>query len=185
MRIVQTFWSAGRNPLEHSFGWLRPEYNLMSWALSLLCLRKHYDEVALYTDEQGKHVLIDLLHLPYTEVNVVYDETLCLPQHWAYAKIKTYSLQTKPFLHVDGDVFLPAPIPEDIINAPLIAQNREIGTAYYQRMMQRVFHNPDVILPDYVHKGLNDGSLASYNMGVFGGRATPILNVMYSLSKSF
>ena len=170
MRIVQTFWSAGRNPLEHSFGWLRPEYNLMSWALILLCLRKHYDEVALYTDEQGKHVLIDLLHLPYTEVNVVYDETLCLPQHWAYAKIKTYSLQTKPFLHVDGDVFLPAPIPEDIINAPLIAQNREIGTAYYQRMMQRVFHNPDVILPDYVHKGLNDGSLASYNMGVFGGR---------------
>ena len=53
MRIVQTFWSAGRNPLEYSFGWLRPEYNLMSWALSLLSLREHYDEVALYADEQG------------------------------------------------------------------------------------------------------------------------------------
>ena len=125
MRIVQTFWTAGRSPLEHSFGWLRPEYNLMSWALSCLSLRQHYDEVALYTDEQGMHVLIDLLHLPYTEVNVVYDEHLCLPQHWAYAKIKTYSVQTKPFLHVDGDVFLPKPLLEDIMAAPLIAQNKE------------------------------------------------------------
>ena len=169
MRIVQTFWSAGRNPLEHSFGWLRPEYNLMSWALSLLCLRKHYNEVALYTDEQGRHVLIDLLHLPYTEVNVVYDETLCLPQHWAYAKIKTYSLQTKPFLHVDGDVFLPAPIPEDIMNAPLIAQNREIGTAYYKRMMDRILQEPAIKLPKYVEDGLKEESIASYNMGLFGG----------------
>ena len=169
MRIVQTFWSAGRNPLEYSFGWLRPEYNLMSWTLSCLCLRKYYDEVALYTDEQGKHVLIDLLHLPYTEVHVVYDEKLCLPQHWAYPKIKTYSLQTTPFLHVDGDVFLPAPIPENIINAPVVVQNREIGTAYYQRMMQRVFQNPSVFLPVFIRKGIDDGSLASYNMGIFGG----------------
>ena len=48
MRIVQTFWTAGSDPLEHSFGWLRPEYNLMSWALSCLSLREHYDEVALW-----------------------------------------------------------------------------------------------------------------------------------------
>lgn len=169
MRIVQTFWSAGRNPLEHGFGWLRPEYNLMSWALSCLCLRKYYDEVALYTDEQGKRVLIDLLHLPYTEVNVVYDETLCLPQHWAYAKIKTYSLQTKPFLHIDGDIFLSKPIPEDVINAPLIAQNREIGTMYYKRMMDRILQESAIKLPQYIEDGLKEESIASYNMGIFGG----------------
>lgn len=169
MRIVQTFWSAGRNPLEHGFGWLRPEYNLMSWALSCLCLRKYYDEVALYTDEQGKHVLIDLLHLPYTEVHVVYDETLCLPQHWAYAKIKTYSLQTKPFLHIDGDIFLSKPIPEDVINAPLIAQNREIGTMYYKRMMDRILQESAIKLPRYIADGLKEDSISSYNMGIFGG----------------
>ena len=47
MRIVQTFWTAGQDPLKHAFGWLHPEYNLMSWALSCLSLREHYDEVAL------------------------------------------------------------------------------------------------------------------------------------------
>lgn len=169
MRIVQTFWSAGRNPLEYSFGWLRPEYNLMSWALSCLCLRKYYDEVALYTDEQGKHLLIDLLHLPYTEVNVVYNETLCLPQHWAYAKIKTYSLQTKPFLHIDGDIFLTKPIQEDVINAPLVAQNREIGTMYYKWMMDRILQEPAIKLPLYIENGLKEDSISSYNMGIFGG----------------
>ena len=169
MRIVQTFWSAGRNPLEYSFGWLRPEYNLMSWALSLLSLREHYDEVALYTDEQGKHVLIDLLHLPYTEVHVVYDETLCLPQHWSYAKIKTYSLQTKPCLHIDGDIFLSKPIAEDIVHAPLIAQSKEIGTEYYRHMMDRILQESALQLPKYVEDGLKEESIASYNMGLFGG----------------
>lgn len=169
MRIVQTFWTAGRNPLEHSFGWLRPEYNLMSWALSCLSLRQHYDEVALYTDEQGKHVLIDLLHLPYTEVNVVYDEHLCLPQHWAYAKIKTYSVQMKPFLHVDGDVFLPKPLPEDIMAAPLIAQNKERGTEYYRKMMDNLLKESSLKLPEYLEDALRGESISSYNMGVFGG----------------
>ena len=169
MRIVQTFWTAGRNPLKHSFGWVHPEYNLMSWTLSCLCLRKYYDEVALYTDKMGKYVLIDLLHLPYTEVNVIYDETLCLPQHWAYSKIKTYSLQTKPFLHVDGDVFLSKPIKDDVINAPLIAQNREIGTTYYRQMMDRIIEESAIVLPQYIEDCLKEEYIVSYNMGIFGG----------------
>ena len=169
MRIVQTFWTAGRDPLKYAFGWSHPEYNLMSWALSCLSLREHYDEVALYTDQEGYDVLINKLHLPYTEVNVVYDKNLCLPHHWAYAKIKTYSMQTKPFIHVDGDVYLPHPIPEDIANAPLIAQNREIGTHYYRSMIDRLLSYPEIILPEFVKKGLAEQSVASYNMGLFGG----------------
>lgn len=169
MRIVQTFWTAGRDPLKHPFGWAHPEYNLMSWALSCLSLREHYDEVALYTDREGYDVLINKLHLPYTEVNVVYDENLCLPHHWAYAKIKTYSMQKKPFLHVDGDVYLPQPVPEDILNAPLIAQNREIGTCYYRSMIDRMLSFPEIFLPEYIQSGLTTQSIASYNMGIFGG----------------
>ena len=53
MKIIQTFWTAGQNPLKHGFGWAHPEYNLMSWALNCLSLREHYDEVELYTDSAG------------------------------------------------------------------------------------------------------------------------------------
>ena len=170
MRIVQTFWTGNHDPLEYGFGWPHAEYNLMSWALSCLSLREHYDEVVLYTDSAGKRILIDELHLPYTDVQVVFDDFPCLPQHWALAKIKTYSLQTKPFLHVDGDIYVPHPLPEDVLAAPLIAQNREIGTVYYRRMMDRILSHPDIKLPDYIEQGLREESIASYNMGFFGGR---------------
>ena len=50
--------------MQDGFGWLHPEYNLMSWALSCLSLREHYDEVALYTDSEGKRILIDKLRFP-------------------------------------------------------------------------------------------------------------------------
>lgn len=169
MKIVQTFWSGGRNPLEHSYGWPHAEYNLMSWTLSCLSLRQHYDRVELYTDRRGYELLIGKLHLPYTQVHVVYDDDLCLPQHWAYAKIKTYSLQTEPFLHIDGDMYFPQPLPEELLSAPLAAQNREIGTAYYQGMLNRVLAHPEFVLPGFIQDTLSQGTMASYNMGIFGG----------------
>ena len=88
MRIVQTFWSGAANPLSKTYGWPHAEYNLMSWALSCCYLRRYYDNVVLYTDQRGYEILIERLHLPYTEVHVVYDDNLCLPIHWAYAKIR-------------------------------------------------------------------------------------------------
>ena len=112
MKIIQTFWSAGKSPLNHTYGWPHAEYNLMSWTLSCCSLREHYDDVELYTDQRGYDVLIGMLRLPYTKVHVVYNDNLCLPHHWAYAKIMTYSMQDTPFLHVDGDMYFPKSISE-------------------------------------------------------------------------
>ena len=47
MKIIQTFWTAGQDPLKHSFGWTHPEYNLMSWALSCLSLREFFSHANL------------------------------------------------------------------------------------------------------------------------------------------
>lgn len=153
MKIIQTFWTAGQDPLKHSFGWTHPEYNLMSWALSCLSLREHYDEVELYTDSAGYHILIEVLQLPYTKTHVIFDDFQCLPHHWALSKIKTYSLQTEPFLHIDGDIYLPRPLPERVLNAPLVAQNREVGTKYYRQMMDEgVLKFPSIKLPEYIKK---------------------------------
>ena len=100
------------------------------------------------------------------------------------AKIKTYSLQTTPFLHVDGDIYhprrfapqsltpnlrLPHPLPEDVLAAPLIAQNREIGTHYYRQMMEKLLSYPEIMIPDFIQNALSEESIASYNMGFFGG----------------
>ena len=175
MRIVQTFWTAGANPLDFGFGWVHPMYNLMSWALSCLCLCRYYREVILYTDPEGKRVLIDKLHLPYSEVYVVYNSELCLPHHWAYAKIKTYSLQKKPFLHIDGDVFIPQPFSKEVEEASLVAQNREIGTMYYKQMMDRVMQFEGIRLPQKIVQHIKNGTLPSINTGIFGGNNLPFI----------
>ena len=169
MRIIQTFWSGGRDPLQYGYGWRHAEHNLMSWALSCCSLFNDSANAEIYTDQRGYDVLIEKLHLPYTAVHVVYDDHLCLPQHWAYAKIKTYSMQTEPFLHVDGDVYISKPLPEEVHNAPLVVQNEEIGTAYYRSMLDSILKIPNVWLPDYVRAVLDGQLLPSYNMGVFGG----------------
>ena len=57
MRIIQTFWSGGRDPLQYGYGWRHAEHNLMSWALSCCSLREHYDQVELYTDQRGYDLL--------------------------------------------------------------------------------------------------------------------------------
>jgi len=141
----------------------------MSWVMSAHSLRKYYDDVVLYTDTIGKHLLIDTFHLPYTEVCTVFDDFPCLPQHWALSKIKTYSMQIKPFIHIDGDIFITEPLPKRVKDAPLVAQNREIGTIYYRRMMARILEHRNIRLPEYINKGLREDSIASYNMGFFGG----------------
>ena len=170
MKIIQTFWTAEQDPLKHSFGWTHPEYNLMSWALSCLSLREHYDEVELYTDSAGYHILIEVLQLPYTKTHVIFDDFQCLPHHWALSKIKTYSLQTEPFLHIDGDIYLSRPLPERILNAPLVAQNREISTKYYEDMVTRIREHKGLIIPTFIINLLENGHIPSYNMGFFGGK---------------
>lgn len=45
MQIEQVLWTADHSPLEHSFGWLRLEYNLMPWAFSNQCLRMYFENL--------------------------------------------------------------------------------------------------------------------------------------------
>src|SRR5262245_26405755 len=136
MQIVQTLWFRGlKNYLSETCGWLAPEYNLMSWALSCLQLRKFYTNVSLYADSASAKILADILKLPYTEVVCSLD---ALSNHhrdlYALPKLLTYSVQNKPFLHVDGDIFIWKAFDEHLMKSGLIAQNKEIATDFYNKI---------------------------------------------------
>ena len=77
MKIIQSFWTGNKNSLTDSYGWLLPIFNYLSWIISCNQLRRYYDDVTLVTDSQGYDVLINKLHLPYTDVIVSLD---CLNQ---------------------------------------------------------------------------------------------------------
>lgn len=168
MRAVQTLWTKNEDLLKNGFGWMHPQYNLMSWALSCLTLKDHYEDVVLYTDSNGYAILHDYLKLPYTDIIIQYDDLNCHKDLWAYTKLFTYSIQEKPFIHVDGDIYLPNGLPKKIESGALIAQNFEIGTAYYKNMVEHIMNQP-ISIPDLLLKEMKKDSVSSYNAGVLGG----------------
>lgn len=192
MKIIQSYWSGSkqsrneREPLSNKAGWLSPEYHWFSWALSVLQLRQFYDEVELVTDDEGKHILIDILQLPYTKVHTelnVLDNYA--HQLWALAKIYTYSLQKEPFIHLDGDIYLWEKLPEHLEKADLVGQNFEIDFAYYYKSMAEVQQHFKYI-PECIKKELNENKIIkSCNTGVIGGHNLAIFKEYTSLSLEF
>ncbi len=172
MKIIQTFWT-GRQvnnvSLDIKAGWLSPEYHWMSWALSCLLLRKLYSRVELYTDEIGKVILIDILKLPYTDVHIIFDESFKIhPELFSLAKIRTYSLQEEPFIHVDGDLFIWKPLPDALLNAGLLSSNLEVNLFFNREILDDV-EKHFVNIPGHL-KGVNSNeNIFSSNAGIVGG----------------
>jgi len=176
MKIIQTFWSKPMLKSESTLienrsngGWLSLKYALLSMCYSCLTIQKYYPQIELYTDDFGINLFRDLLCLPYsnyhnTHSNMQIDENL-----WAFAKIKTYSMQTEPFLHIDNDIFVWDSIFDQVLTSPLVCQNKEtitenIGYDYLRAV--DLIHNKFSYYPDL----FSEKSYAyAANMGVFGG----------------
>lgn len=167
MKAVQTLWCGGKSLLHDSFGWTSPAHHLMAWALSSSRLAEYYNQVELYTDSEGYDTLVKDLGLPYSDVHVVLDDAPFSTLHWSLSKVMTYSLQKEPFIHCDGDFFLFQQLPKNMAEAPLLAQNREYGTAYYKNGFMSM-KNDKFILPKKFYK-LIEKYVLPYNMGIFGG----------------
>lgn len=168
--IIQTLHlnKTGKDPIYNGLGFLSPEFNWMSWALSCLQLNVLYGEVSLYTNQSGKEILIDELGLPYKYVHI---NELDIPSNlWALSKLHTYSLQTKPFLHVDGDAFMWEAIDSDLLREKnLYAQNIESNSSFYKTIIDGI-KSKNINLPDAIEEELaNQTPIKAYNAGIFGG----------------
>jgi hypothetical protein len=184
MKIVQSLWTkpslkkVNLNNFDRNMGgWSKRQYNYMSWALSCLRFREHYDEVELITDELGAEMLIGKLNLPYTRVRTELDQLNHYhPDLWALGKIYAYSVQDAPFLHADGDVYIWSKFEERIETAPLAAQNEEVNFPCYAEAFKELetkFH----FLPNAVHwdREVNKG-FTGINAGVLGGNRVDLIN---------
>ena len=139
MNFIQTLYmDDGKDPFRDAFGWVRPEYHLMGWALSCLQLHQLYGHITLYANSNAARLLMDVLQLPYADVCLAHDKlSLVHPDLWALPKIFTYSLQEQQFLHIDGDVFLFKPFDSSLLKGELIAQNVEVETENFYGITQK------------------------------------------------
>jgi hypothetical protein len=169
MKIVQSFWSGNQKDISNTYGWASNKYNWVSWILSCHQLVKYHDQVELYTDSFGYEMLIEKLQLPYTKVHVVLDELNHYHKDlWAVAKIRTFQLQTTPFIHVDGDVFVWESLIDKFNNSNLVTQNLEITTNYYREKWSAIYPNLK-FMPTEMQNFHHGKSNLACNMGIIGG----------------
>lgn len=177
-RIVQSFWtrpifdnSSSKNRNDKlKGGWIDNTSHIMSWTLSCLQLRKYYDDVLLITDDFGKELLINILNLPYTTVNTGLNGLSSYhPDLWALGKIYSYGCQNKPFIHVDGDVYIFERFNSIIEKSLLVCQNFDIDQEDYYRILKDMDDNkfdfPEAIKID---RTIQKEVIAA-NAGIMGG----------------
>ena len=135
MRAVWSFWSTPFAAHRRS-AWGTERNHRLAWILSFECARRHYPSTALVTDDDGARLLVDGLGLEFDSVSLGLNELDRRDSTWWTAgKLVAISEQDEPFVHLDPDVFLWAPLPTALTDAPVFTQNPEpyaAGGTYYR-----------------------------------------------------
>ncbi|MHC0445876.1 DUF6734 family protein [Flavobacterium sp. 3-218] len=124
MKVVYSYWDTG-DGLKKPSNWFSSRLMLSSMVISVLNSYKHYGRVEMVTDSASK-IWIEKLGLPFESIKTDLDELEKYDKgSWALGKIKAYSIQKEPFLHVDLDVILFEPFSQKLLNHDLYVQNFE------------------------------------------------------------
>lgn len=173
-KACYSFWDDCRYKLNGGF---RTKKELaITLTLSVELAKKQFDDVELITNSFGKQLLIDHYKIPFTSVKVVLDQfdNVLDPNLWAYIKIYAYSIQDCPFIHIDNDVLLLTPIPENKLKYNLLFQNKEQIEEHkgYVRLLKEAKGfpkiNPDILLSSVQF---------AYNCGVVGVNDLSIIKI--------
>jgi hypothetical protein len=171
------------------------KYFIYTWALSILRLREHFDEVHLVTDDFGKELLLDTLELPYTSFTTELNELDDMPsQFWCAGKLHVYANEDCPFVHIDGDFILGDLFDKSILKQPLIVEfHYEDNDKNYEPMLNLIRKNQSNLLlsadlktlitqPNYVYNDYNLGIVGGYDYDFFNDFAQKSL-AMITLNK--
>lgn len=132
---IQSYWFkplAAKRSSRYRGGYPSIHYFLTSWILSAHYAKQQFSDLRLFTDSLGARCA-EILQLPYVQVDRLLDELTNTPEElWACGKMLTISYQHEPFVHLDCDVVLVAPLPQPLLNAPVMCQQMEVGPEHWR-----------------------------------------------------
>lgn len=166
MKAVYSFWNTTGNPLVTALHWLNPKFQLYSIVLSVHYAKKWYDQVQLVTDSDSV-AIFQQLNLPFTAVSTALDEINDYDRKfWALGKIKAYSMQTEPFIHIDNDAILFKPLNLEIQEKPIFVQNFERFSDI--KIRDNYKHQIEFLLQKGIVKSWFATEPYAVNMGIYG-----------------
>jgi hypothetical protein len=190
MKIVQSFWSKpmtnGTGRLVNAGGWFNKRLFLYGSVLSALLLERHYPRQTVFiTDRFGHDLFVNKLNLNFGEVIVELDELNDLNKTlWAAGKLYSYARMQEHFIHFDQDFFLPRPLSDEALNAPLVAYTSEFSqpkqaNIYIPNIASFVHTIP--VLSDRIKDFCNYQPKMAYNAGIIGGYQTGIFQELWNV----
>ena len=174
MRAVWSFWSRPFHAYYRNI-WCKPLHHFLAWGLSVEAASRHYPDTVLVTDRAGKKLLVDQLGLHFAEVSTELERLNGVdPGWWALGKLVAYSLQDRPFVHLDSDVFLWKRLPHRLLDSPVFTQNREDfhdhDPNYCPQDIEWAFAHQAMKLPlEWEWARSNRCRLPPENCGILGG----------------
>jgi hypothetical protein len=165
-------------------------HHWLAWGLSLRLARRHHPETMLVTDRAGKELLVDGLGLSFSSVSTELDSISHADEGWwALGKLIAYSMQEKPFIHLDTDVFLWKPLPATVASAPAFAQCPEEHSARdhdsLPRQVESAFQQSNLPLPEEWQwaRSHSPDIYREANCGIVGGNRTDFIRYYASLAR--
>ena len=143
--------------------WPHSDIHKWSWKASIELLKKQFSEVVLYTDSYGSKLFEDF---NFSDILVSFDSSY--PKElWGIAKLETQALQTKPFVHVDGDFYL-LNFPDEARKSSIVVQSKEYRTGNDYDNCYKFLRKHNLCEPFM--------SQLVYNVGFIGGNDIVKLN---------
>lgn len=144
--------------------------------------KQHFSEVHMITDEESADIFkkfnFDSVTTGLEKIPKDYTAVWSISKLYAY---KLICLKGDPFIHIDNDVFLWKNIPDDIINAPIFAQSRELVNLFGYRLEDFYKNCPKKYLASKVPKlkfAPNVGIVGGHDLAFFYNYASSGLNMI-------
>lgn len=172
-RGVYSYWNPDGESNTSGFNSFRDF--LVSITLSILTSKKHFKEISLVTNNFGYKVLFEKLKLPIDIISNELEKLNTINRlFWAYSKIYTYSIQNKPFIHIDNDVFLWDSISKEMKESRLCFQSLETpfegGYGWYNGLLEvssKAGYFPQIVKDNPVGYSLNCGLCGGNDINIF------------------
>lgn len=161
--MTKIVWSLDTSPIMNN-RWNQGnkfKETIIMYALSILYAHLWYDDLEVYVDERAYEIL-KVLPVKVTKVNFEENHTL-----WMDSKIKVIEMQKRPFIHIDGDVFLQKPVLDfHNLDADVIVERIETGEQFTPHYKEQINFFTDYY--DEVLRHWNPDLDYSLNCGVIG-----------------
>jgi hypothetical protein len=175
MKAVFSFWTKPAKGSLHKThaGFPSQAYFETAFRLALLTAKKNFKRTQLVTDSYGYKLLVHDMGLEFDEVSLELDDLDDMPSNlWMLGKLRAYSIQTEPFVHLDFDLFLLRPVPAAFKAAPIVVQSEELFKHYeFYRWGVEWVRSTHRNLPVEFNafKDVPFEAQLAYNAGIMGG----------------